>query len=570
MNPTINSVVRCAVYTRKSCEEGLEQSFNSLDAQREACEAFIVSQRHEGWRIIPAQYDDGGYSGGNLERPALQRLLADVAAKQIDTIVVYKVDRLTRSLADFAKIIEALDTAGASFVSVTQQFNTTTSMGRLTLNILLSFAQFEREVTGERIRDKIAASKRRGMWMGGPVPIGYDVKERKLVVNANEAKTVVSIFALYLKAGNVRELKAHLDREGIRSKIRTSMSGKRSGGSKFSRGALYKILNNRIYLGEIGHKGQCYPGEHEAIISQELWNQTQSLLRSDGQGRRSGVSVQSPSLLTGVIQDGEGNKLTASHAVKNGRRYRYYCRAVTQQEQESAQSTSVRVPAYDIESRVLTSIADFLQSEREVMDQLGVADEPADSLQRLLVRSADTAQVLKTGTRSQISDLVRMIVHGVIVHREHVQILIRKKHMRAVLRNDPPPEQLGPQIFSLDFPAQLARRGREVRLVIPGSPETAPAYQSQALLKAIARAHGWREQIVTGQASGPSDIARKVGMDERYVRHILRYAFLAPDIVESILDGRQPHDLTLEKLKVKLPMVWTEQRSMLRSSTHAN
>lgn len=251
MNPTLKSVLRCAVYTRKSCEEGLEQSFNSLDAQREACEAFVLSQRHEGWRVLPARYDDGGYSGGNLERPALKQLLEDVAANKIDTIVVYKVDRLTRSLADFSKIIEALDARGVTFVSVTQQFNTTTSMGRLTLNILLSFAQFEREVTGERIRDKIAASKRRGMWMGGNVPLGYDVKERKLIVNPEEAKTVRRIFNLYLEAGCVRGLKVRLDQEGIRSKVRRGTSGRRSGGSSFSRGALYKILNNRIYRGEI-------------------------------------------------------------------------------------------------------------------------------------------------------------------------------------------------------------------------------------------------------------------------------------------------------------------------------
>ena len=264
-------------------EEGLEQSFNSLDAQREACAAFVASQRHEGWRALPALYDDGGYSGGDMERPALKRLLEDVAANRIDTIVVYKVDRLTRSLADFAKIVEALDAKGVSFVSVTQQFNTTTSMGRLTLNILLSFAQFEREVTGERIRDKIAASKRKGMWMGGRVPLGYAVRERRLVVSPEEAKLVNNLYHWYLELGSVAKLKAYLDHRGIRSKERISPTGTRSGGVTFFRGALYLILQNPIYRGEVRHRQQSFPGQHEAIISQELWEKVQNQLRSDNQ-----------------------------------------------------------------------------------------------------------------------------------------------------------------------------------------------------------------------------------------------------------------------------------------------
>ncbi|MGA2103505.1 MAG: recombinase family protein, partial [Candidatus Sulfotelmatobacter sp.] len=257
------SVIRCAIYTRKSSEEGLEQSFNSLDAQREACEAFVVSQRHEGWRVLPTLYDDGGYSGGDMDRPALKRLLEDVTANKVDTIVVYKVDRLTRSLADFAKIVETLDARGVSFVSVTQQFNTTTSMGRLTLNILLSFAQFEREVAGERIRDKVAASKRKGMWMGGTIPLGYDVKQRKLVANEEEAKLVNNIYNWYLELGSVSKLKAYLDDHGVKTKIRTNSSGCQSGGGPFFRGALYLILQNPIYRGKVRHQDQMYPGEHE-------------------------------------------------------------------------------------------------------------------------------------------------------------------------------------------------------------------------------------------------------------------------------------------------------------------
>jgi site-specific DNA recombinase len=257
MNSQSKSVARCAIYTRKSSEEGLEMSFNSLDAQREACQAFIASQRQEGWRVLPAGYDDGGYSGGSMDRPALQQLLKDIEAGKVDTIVVYKVDRLTRSLADFAKIVETLDARGVSFVSVTQQFNTTSSMGRLTLNVLLSFAQFEREVTGERIRDKIAASKRKGMWMGGNIPLGYDVNDRKLIVNPQEAEFVLHLFNLYLELGCVSKLKSGLDREGSKTKLRTSVSGKRSGGTSYSRGALYKILKNRIYVGETITEGRA-------------------------------------------------------------------------------------------------------------------------------------------------------------------------------------------------------------------------------------------------------------------------------------------------------------------------
>jgi site-specific DNA recombinase len=283
VGPQAGKRLRCAVYTRKSSEEGLEQDFNSLDAQREACEAFILSQKREGWLLIRELYDDGGYSGGTLERPAFQRLLADVRANGVDVVVVYKVDRLTRSLSDFARIVEAFDKHGVSFVSVTQQFNTTSSMGRLTLNILLSFAQFEREVTGERIRDKIAASKKKGLWMGGQPPLGYDVQDRKLTVNPAEAKTVRSIFRRYLDLKAVRLLKADLDAQGIVSKRRKAADGSSYGGKPIARGALYLMLQNRIYRGEIVHKDKAYPGSmrrsstsHSGTRSKQSFKRTAS------------------------------------------------------------------------------------------------------------------------------------------------------------------------------------------------------------------------------------------------------------------------------------------------------
>ena len=569
-------VVRCAIYTRKSSEEGLEQSFNSLDAQREACEAFIVSQRHEGWKILSARYDDGGYSGGTMERPALQQLLEDVSANRIDTIVVYKVDRLTRSLADFAKIVEALDAGGVSFVSVTQHFNTTSSMGRLTLNILLSFAQFEREVTGERIRDKIAASKRKGMWMGGNVPLGYDVKNRKLIVNPHEAQLICSFFRRYLELGCVSKLKARLDAEGVKSKVRESTAGKRSGGALYSRGAIYKILNNPIYLGHIRHKGECHPGEHEAIVPQELWDAAQTKLRSDNQGRRNGIRANSHSLFTGLLQDKRGKLFTPSHTVKNGRRYRYYvCHSATMGNRRETPTKPVRLPAGEIEASVLSGLRSLLQSECEVMDQVGMPDDCADLTQKLLSSARDTARLVETGNLAAVSEIVQRAVYRIVVSQDDVEVLLKRDPLRQIILKDEmissfpsvaasPGSELPRSLISFKFAASLKRSGREVRLLLsPDSSQGTIPQESAALLKAVARAHDWHVQIINGEASGPRSIARKTDLDERYVRHIFRYAFLAPDIVEAIVDGRQPHDLVLEKLKKKLPMNWAEQRKLL-------
>ena len=301
-----NGTVRCAIYTRKSSEEGLEQEFNSLQAQREACEAFITSQRHEGWMCLPKGFDDGGFSGATMDRPALQQLLADLTAGRVDIVVVYKIDRLTRSLADFAKIVEVLDARGASFVSVTQQFNTTSSMGRLTLNVLLSFAQFEREVIGERIRDKIAASKKKGMWMGGVPPFGYQAQDRKLIIVGSEAEIVRTIFRRYAELGSVRLLKDELQARSIQSKLRVSASGRLKASKPFSRGALYLMLHNRIYRGEIVHNKQSYVGEHEPIIDQLLWDAVQAQLTSNSAQRKASGQAQQPSLLAGMLFDGDG------------------------------------------------------------------------------------------------------------------------------------------------------------------------------------------------------------------------------------------------------------------------
>ena len=343
--------LRCAVYTRKSSEEGLEQEFNSLDAQREACEAYIASQKPEGWVLVPDRYDDGGISGATLERPALQRLLADIEAQRVDVIVVYKIDRLSRALMDFAKLVEVFDRNAVTFVSVTQSFNTTTSMGRLTLNILLSFAQFEREVIGERIRDKFAASRKKGMWMGGFVPLGYDVKARKLVVNKAEAATVRMIFERFIKIGSATELVRKLRAEDVRGKQ----------GKLVDKGYLYKLLNNRVYVGEAVHKGTAYPGEHQAIVDRALWDRVHTVLGESPRKRAANTRAQTPALLKGLIFGPTGRAMTPTHTRKGGRLYRYY--VSTDVLKRDADACPVRrVPAAEIESAVVDQLRGLLRA----------------------------------------------------------------------------------------------------------------------------------------------------------------------------------------------------------------
>ena len=395
---------RCAVYTRKSSEEGLEQNFNSLDAQREACEAFIKSQASEGWKLVKTAYDDGGLSGGNMERPALRRLLAHIGEGLVDVVVVYKVDRLTRSLVDFAKMVELFDAHGISFVAVTQQFNTTTSMGRLTLNVLLSFAQFEREVTGERIRDKIAASKRKGMWMGGVPSLGFDVRERRLVINPAEAETVRHIYQRYLELGCVRQLSKELEHRGIKSKVRVSRNGIKSGGCRFSRGALYELLANPVYIGEIRHKQERHPGQHEAILSKELWDRVQQRLNENAARGRgtSNRSITSP--LAGKLFDADGQPLYVQGATKGRRRYRYYVSKCLVNGSARDKGKGWRLSAPELERavviaarRILSDRAGLLEAlEKSAIDSpdLGATLESASNFSRRLQNEADAAAAL--------------------------------------------------------------------------------------------------------------------------------------------------------------------------------
>jgi len=559
--------LRSAIYTRKSSEEGLDQSFNSLDAQREACLAYILSQRHEGWRAIETSYDDGGYSGGSMERPGLKRLLADVRTHKIDIVLVYKVDRLTRSLADFAKIVEVFDACDVSFVSVTQQFNTTSSMGRLTLNVLLSFAQFEREVTGERIRDKIAASKRKGMWMGGPVALGYDVKGQRLVVNKTEAERVRQIYQLYLKFGCVRRLKSHLDDNEINSKIRVSRAGHRSGGAAYSRGALYKILESRLYLGEIPHKQQWYPGAHEAIVNQDLWQAVQAQLATNAVARRDRANCKDPSLLTGMLFNESGNRFTPSHAVKRGKRYRYY--VLRKDNSRTSNSKELgSIPAQEIESLVLMRLKKLLLASDQVVTLFAFPTDDVATT-RVLVESAQRIAKQLEVMPAKLSELFREIAFRVMVRNSSMELRLRKRALRAYLlgtvcptANDVHTTSTSSEedLVTVRVESTVKRCGGETRLVIPGTSLPAEARQpALSLLIAVARGHVWVRLLEAGKLQNQRAVAAYAGLDERYISRILPCAFLAPTIVEAILEGRQPADLSLDRLLKHLPLSWKQQ-----------
>lgn len=547
--------LRCAIYTRKSSEEGLEQDFNSLDAQREACAAYIQSQRHEGWRLVTKRYDDGGFSGGTLDRPALTELLADLDAGKIDLIVVYKVDRLTRSLSDFAKLVELLDARGASFVSVTQSFNTTTSMGRLTLNVLLSFAQFEREVTGERIRDKIAASKKKGMWMGGYVPIGYDRVDRRLVINEQEAKHVRRIFELYRDLGNVEKLKAALAVEGIRSKPRIRRNGNVTGGCAFSNGALFAILGNRIYRGEISHKGLIHVGQHEAIIDETLWEAVQAVRRRTRQ-RSSGERAKPASPLRSLITDNLGRRYEPVHTTKSGRRYRYY---VSRKEDDRGHDRKQgRLPAEALERRVADRLASYFGSPGELLDTLITADDTTTDREPLLA----TSQRIAAGCGSDQDgwNLYRSVLARIMVRSDAIELTLDRQAVRQAL-GIPPDERA--TTFTLRIQVRLYRTGHDLRLVVNNGPTGNEAgVVDKALVKLIARGRRWYEQLTTGQRSSLREIAQAEKLDERYVSRILYGSLLAPDIIEKVLQGRQPVAFTVKSLKRLPPLDWDEQRRL--------
>lgn len=539
--------VRCAIYTRKSSEEGLDQEFNSLHAQREACEAYIASQKHEGWKALSQLYDDGGISGGTLERPALERLMQDIDEGMVDQIVVYKIDRLTRSLPDFARLVDRLDAADASFVSVTQSFNTATSMGRLTLNVLLSFAQFEREVTAERIRDKIAASKKKGLWMGGHVPLGFEADGRTLRVNKEEAKTVRVLYDLYLQHGTIRGVKEDADALKLRSKSRTSAKGNRSGGIVLDRGHIYQILTNPIYVGRIRHHSKVYEGMHEGIVEQAIWDNVQVTLQENASRKRgSGLSASEPSLLLGKIFDDTGDRLTPSHSNKKGRRYRYYIsrRLVTKAGEKDL--SGWRLPAKQLEQQIAEAIK----------RQLSIAATPAmvTSLTSDEIIAIKTMVEKVTSQPEELFDLVDQIR----IEKGSMCIQLDKLALARLLSISP--NRLEAGSLQSKMPFQMRKRGVETKMIFE---ENTPELD-ETLIRNIAKANQWLDEIKSGKTL--DEIASVEKTSKRRVQQVTEWALLAPDIVRMIVEGRQPVGFTSNWLmRHNIPNDWCEQRKVISS-----
>jgi DNA invertase Pin-like site-specific DNA recombinase len=549
--------IRCAIYTRKSSEDGLEQEFNSLDAQREACAAYITSQKIEGWVLVSELYDDGGLSGGTLERPGLQRLLTDIRAGKVDQVVIYKIDRLTRSLADFAKIVDILDNVGATFVSVTQSFNTATSMGRLTLNMLLSFAQFEREVTAERIRDKIAASKKKGMWMGGNVPLGYEPDGRSLKINEPDAQIIRTIYDLYDRCGNLRATKDKVDKLGLRTAVRTLSSGKTKGGTQFSFGHVYHILTNPIYAGRIRHKTAVYPGLHQAIIEPDVWDQMQERLQAravmprTGKGQNCGDGKKQATLLIGKVFDETGDRLTPSHSkTKKGHRLRYYvsCRLI--QKPGKKDPAGWRLPAPELEALVANLVTGYLN---------------APAIITSIVQDASTVELVKFGEHLSKLDPdtnvtppeVFTLIERVEITPGKITITLCENAVAGFL--GVVPERINNDIMLVSSEFRHRKRGVETKLILANT----AAHRDEILLKNIALAHLYFAKIRAGQTF--ADIADNEGVSKSRIQKLIELAFLAPDIIRDVNEGNQPLGLTTEwLLRHAFPATWQDQRDLFR------
>jgi len=538
MKLTERKIFRCAIYTRKSTEHNLDLEFNSLDAQREACEAYIKSQAHEGWRLVCNRYDDGAFSGASLDRPALQNLLDDVRAGKIDIIVVYKVDRLTRSLADFAKLVELFDQHAVSFVSVTQSFNTTSSMGRLTLNVLLSFAQFEREVIGERVRDKIAASKRKGLWVGGPVPLGYRCVDKKLVIVPGEAETVRTIFTRYLELGSLSALVTELDRRDIRTKVNGRRNSRARGGIRFGVGSLAHLLKNRFYIGEVVYRGEVYRGEHEAILERTLFEAVQAKLAANTVARQ--VQIKgSPAILTGRIFDDRGNRMSPTHSNKRGVRYRYYVSHMLLQNRKSEAGSVPRVPAPEIEALVLDGVRKHLASTTE----LPIADRDLIDhyVERVIIRSqaVEVSISLEAGHANEASAQAETSASG-----DRATDLPRTATIK----------------LPWSAPSYVVIKG------IVHAPSTTAKMNPQrgeALLNAMAKARRWVEDLRLGRANSFAEIAERESLGERHIRLLAPLAFVSPRIIAAIVEGTATKDLTVSSLARALQYSWAAQEQSI-------
>jgi len=543
--------IRCAIYTRKSSEEGLDQDFNSLDAQHEACAAYVASQKAEGWVFVQTRYDDGGLSGGTLERPALRRLLADINAGAVDQIVVYKIDRLTRSLSDFAKIVDQLDAAGASFVSVTQSFNTATSMGRLTLNMLLSFAQFEREVTAERIRDKIAASKKKGLWMGGTVPFGYQPAGRSLKIDETEAPIIRHIHALHLDLGSVRAVAERAEEFGYRTRLRPSTSGTTTGGTPFSRGHIYQILTNPLYAGRIRHRDKVYEGQHPAIIDPATWDALQERLSAEAARARGRSNAVERSPLVGKLFDETGDRLTPSHSQKNGKRLRYYIsrRLVTARRQKHADAW--RLPARELENGIARVIRDHLRNPTVITDLIrNLTASEIPNLQEKLLRVSNV--FAPDGSADAWAPLLRRAD----IQQGSIQIRLDRKVLTERLSITPGRIEDAARHITASF--QMQRRGVEARIVIG----TATPQVDPVLAKNTLTAQRWYAAVKAGSSFG--DLATREKTTTSRIQQMIGLAFLAPRLLDQVAAGNQPVSFTSEWFKRRqLPPDWGEQQKIV-------
>ncbi|WP_137154516.1 recombinase family protein [Rhizobium sp. FKL33] len=572
---------RCAIYTRKSSDEGLDQAFNSLDAQREACSAYIASQESLGWRLVPELYDDGGISGGTLERPAIQRLLRDIRNGAIDIIVVYKIDRLTRSLTDFAKLVDVFDKHGTSFVSVTQQFNTTTSMGRLTLNVLLSFAQFEREVTAERIRDKIAASKKKGMWMGGTVPFGYKVNDRKLVIDEGEAKQVRRVFDRYLELQSAKKLLAELN--GLQASAEAGICvGASKQARRYSYSNLLSMLANPIYAGKVRHKNLVYDGEHSAIIAPETFAAVQRAMADNAvvaKGARLNPDIH---LLTGKIFDHEGHRLTPVHATNHGKRYRYY--ATDMRRAGSEKATKMRIAAAVIEPVVIAQMIQMLRDGPKLSQW--IADFGDQSEVQTLLEQAHILSLRLEADRSGVQRrlIFRTIMDRVIIGAAEIRYVLNIAILLRILANqwdfnveqdfirrlsscfpdDLHDEDHGLKLIEIVQPCVIKRRGVEMRLIVENAAAMRPEYD-ETLIAAIAKAHIAVTMLTERKGRSISQVATNLRMNGSDLCRVLPLAFLSPKVTQAILSGRQPPELTLRKLtrSVEIPIAWVDQDELM-------
>lgn len=534
--------LRCAVYTRKSTEDGLEQEFNSLDAQREACEAYVLSQRHEGWTLVPNRYDDGGFSGGSMLRPGLKALLADIEAGLVDVIVVYKVDRLTRSLADFAKIVEQLDAKQASFVSVTQAFNTTTSMGRLTLNVLLSFAQFEREVTGERIRDKIAASKKKGIWMGGPVPLGYEVVDRKLVPVPEEAERVRTIMRRYLEVRTVPLLIEVLRNENIVTKVQNRASGPHRGGIPFRRGSLFHLLKNPVYRGKIVHKEQIYEGEHEAVVDEELWDAVQAQLNEKAPPRKRPTNDPLKAMLRGLMTDPHGRPMVPTYTSKQSRRYSYY--ETRKDLARPADPPATRFGQGQLELHLVAHLTVLLEDEHALRRLLGT--EEAGQLRAMF----DAGRLLARQLAFEGSRKVAL---------QHVicALQVRAERIEVVLNADALGVREGKQInWNIALPDRKPFREAKLRIDAKAHGQTI----KDDLLALLVDAKAAQKLMLANPELSLQQLGKAENRCRTHLARLLRIAWLSPRIVESIATGTQPDKLNRQVLlSSNLSLDWAEQ-----------